>query len=348
MADWKIRTLISGAILVAIASCSQPQAEGPRAYASLERSNEVVEIDPGSGEILRRIIVGTRPRGIAVSKDGSRLFVAVSGSPIGGPGVDRKTLPPSDRTKDGVVEVDLATGKVVRRLEVGPNPEAFALSPDESTLFVSNEDSGTISAIPLEGPGGPRQVFVGDEPEGVAVSGDGTKVFVACEASDEVVVLDAASMTIVHRTPIAGRPRTLLTSKDGESIFVTIENAGGVATLSARSGRLLTRSDVSGGNASVRPMGLAQASGADLFVTTGRGSSVLRLDALTLAVTATIAEVGQRPWGIAAAPSGRLITANGPSDDLSIVDGATGQILSRVKVGGSPWGVVVAIPRTAD
>jgi YVTN family beta-propeller protein len=38
----------------------------------------------------------------------------------------------------------------------------------------------------------------------------------------------------------------------------------------------------------------------------------------------------------------RLYTANGTSDDLSIIDAATGKVERRVKVGKLPWGVVVA------
>jgi YVTN family beta-propeller protein len=36
----------------------------------------------------------------------------------------------------------------------------------------------------------------------------------------------------------------------------------------------------------------------------------------------------------------RLFTANGSSDDLSIIDIASGKVESRVQVGGLPWGVV--------
>ncbi len=53
--------------------------------------------------------------------------------------------------------------------------------------------------------------------------------------------------------------------------------------------------------------------------------------------------VGARPWGIAPSRDGkRLYTANGPSNDVSIVDLATGKVEKRIKVGGLPWGVAVA------
>jgi YVTN family beta-propeller protein len=52
--------------------------------------------------------------------------------------------------------------------------------------------------------------------------------------------------------------------------------------------------------------------------------------------------VGARPWGIAVSPDGkRLFTANGPSNDVSIIDVASGTVEKRIKVGGLPWGVTV-------
>ena len=47
--------------------------------------------------------------------------------------------------------------------------------------------------------------------------------------------------------------------------------------------------------------------------------------------------VGTRPWGMALSPDGsRLYTANGPSDDVAVVDTASMQVVARVRVGRSP------------
>ena len=36
-----------------------------------------------------------------------------------------------------------------------------------------------------------------------------------------------------------------------------------------------------------------------------------------------------------------LYTANGPSNDVSIVDVATRRVIKKVKVGDKPWGVLI-------
>ena len=51
-------------------------------------------------------------------------------------------------------------------------------------------------------------------------------------------------------------------------------------------------------------------------------------------------EVGERPWGLAVSPDGAtVVTANGPSNDVSFVDVAARTVIAKVKVGDRPWGV---------
>jgi YVTN family beta-propeller protein len=61
----------------------------------------------------------------------------------------------------------------------------------------------------------------------------------------------------------------------------------------------------------------------------------------TNAISATI-PVGNRAWGIALSPDGsKLYSANGASDDVSVVDVNARKELKRIKVGSGPWGVTI-------
>src|SRR5204862_6713295 len=52
--------------------------------------------------------------------------------------------------------------------------------------------------------------------------------------------------------------------------------------------------------------------------------------------------VGKRAWGIAIDPSGsKLYTANGASNDVSVVDLKSRKELQRIKVGDGPWGIAI-------
>ena len=53
-------------------------------------------------------------------------------------------------------------------------------------------------------------------------------------------------------------------------------------------------------------------------------------------------EVGVRPWGIAVTGDGRkLYSANGPSNDVTVLDTETLQVVKKIPAGELPWGVVI-------
>lgn len=318
-----------------------PAGSGTPVYVSDERGNQVLVIDSATGTTTRTIKAGARPRGIHLSPDGKTLYVAVSGSPIGGPGVDESKLPPADHTKDGIAVVDTSDGTVRRVLHAGSDPETFTLTPDGKTLLVSNENASLVSIVDSRGLRAARSIKVGDEPEGVAITRDGKLLYVACEGSDAVMVFDMGNLKQVASVPLAGRPRTLLASSDGRVIYVAVETGGKLAVIEAATGRLIRTVDLARGDARVRPMGLAEAPGGNsLFVSTGRAGTVIEVDASAGTAKRTITDVGARPWGIALMAGGRmLVTANGPSGDISLIDRASGKVRARFKAGVGPWGV---------
>ncbi|QYE34891.1 beta-propeller fold lactonase family protein [Polymorphobacter sp. PAMC 29334] len=332
-----MRRVLVLAAFALVTGFDQPPPQ--RVFVSDETGNRVVVFDPVTKKVVASIDAGRRPRGIRLSPDGKSLYVAVSGSAIGGPGVDESKLPPADHAADGIAVIDTATLKVLRVLRAGTDPETFDVSPDGKTLFVSNEDASTVSAVDVAGKLHSRSGKVGDQPEGVAVTRDGRRVFVACEGADQVVMLDAATLKQRGAVTIAGRTRGLLASADGKFIYVTVEFGGKLGVLDAADGHLIRVVDLARGDDKLRPMGMAEApDGKTLFVTTGRGGAVLEVDPSKGEIVRRIDGVGARLWGIARS-GGSLVTANGPSGEISVIDRATGKVAARYKVGVGPWGV---------
>lgn len=63
------------------------------------------------------------------------------------------------------------------------------------------------------------------------------------------------------------------------------------------------------------------------YVSTGRGQKVFIVDTATDKVTGSV-QAGQRPWGIGLSPDGKyLYAANGPSNNVSIIDLTTKNLL---------------------
>jgi YVTN family beta-propeller protein len=120
--------------------------------------------------------------------------------------------------------------------------------------------------------------------------------------------------------------------------YVGSENGSSVSIVDAMTHKVIGSIPLSG--QMVRPMGvIASPDGRRVFVSTGRGKSVITIDPATNMPTGAV-EVGERPWGLAISADGQTIfTANGPSNDVSFVDVATGMVTARVKVGERPWGV---------
>jgi YVTN family beta-propeller protein len=98
-------------------------------YVTNEQSGELSIIDAATQAVVGTVKLGKRPRGIVASPDGALLYVALSGSPSAPPGIDEKTLPPPDRSADGIGVVDIAKRKLVRVLMSGPDPEQRRRGP---------------------------------------------------------------------------------------------------------------------------------------------------------------------------------------------------------------------------
>jgi YVTN family beta-propeller protein len=303
-----------------------------------EGSGDMSVIDLASRQVVATVSLGKRPRGIQLSPDGSRLYVALSGSPIAPPGVDEDTLPPADKKADGIGVVDVAAMKLVGVLTSGSDPEQLAVSADGRRLFVANEDAAQVSVVAVADGRIVQTLPVGGEPEGVTLRPDGKVVYVTAEEDNAVFVIDAENPAVIARVEVGARPRSIGFLPDSSRAFVTGENDATVHVLDAL--RHVPLGVITLEGEMVRPMGVvASADGRAVYVSTGRGKRVFIVDPATNQATGSI-EVGERPWGIAVSPDGRtLYTANGPSNDVSIVDVATRTVLAKVKVGDRPWGL---------
>ena len=177
-------------------------------YVTNEIGGDLTVIDGGTNQVVTTIPLGKRPRGIKVSPDGTKLFVALSGSPMAPPGTDESKLPPPDRTADGIGIVDTAARKVTTVLTSGTDPEQLALSADGSKLFVSNEDAGAASILDIASNKVLANVKVGGEPEGVTTSPNGQWVYVTSEEDNQVSVIDTAGHKLIKK--FQGRPAAAL------------------------------------------------------------------------------------------------------------------------------------------
>src|SRR5688572_29148924 len=101
-----------------------------RIYVTNERSGDLSIIDSTTHEVVATVPLGKRPRAIHASPDRQTIYVALSGSPIAGPGVDETKLPPADKKADAIGVFDVRGNKLQRLIPAGSDPEEFDLSKD--------------------------------------------------------------------------------------------------------------------------------------------------------------------------------------------------------------------------
>lgn len=309
-------------------------------YVTNERSGDLSIIDLATERVVATVPLGKRPRGIRPSPDNSLLYVALSGSPIAGPGVDESKLPPADKKADGIGIFDVKARKLLKILPGGSDPEQMAVSLDGKWLFVANEDVAQASVVDAADGKTLAMVKVGGEPEGVNLRPDGKVVYVTSEEDGEVFVIDAVKPRLITKFAVGPRPRSTAFLPDSSRAYVTSENSGSLSVVDAMKHRVISKIQLTG--ELIRPMGaVASSDGKLVFVSTGRGKRVVVIDAEKNEPVASI-EVGDRPWGIAVSPDGKTVyTANGPSNDVSIVDVASRMVKTKIKVGDGPWGVAL-------
>ncbi len=339
---WSGRVPARAPARAAAGMADRAASTGELAYVSNEAGRTLSVIDVATDRVVATIPVGTRPRGVRSGPGGAFVYVALSGSPRCPPTMADAECArmQSDRSLDGIAEVDAVTRQVTRVLPGGTDPEQFALSPDGRRLYVSNEDAGTASVVDVRSGRVTTTVPVGREPEGVRVTPDGRTALVTSEAGNAVVALDASSGRVRARATVDARPRDIVVTRDGARYYVSAEAGGTVNIVDARRDTVLARIALPAG---AKPMGLALSPDATtLYVATGRHGTVEFVDTRTRAVTGSV-RVGARPWGIALAAAGRkLYVANGSSNDVSVIDVAARRVVATIPVGALPWGVAVA------
>jgi YVTN family beta-propeller protein len=317
-----------------------------RAYVSNEDGQSVSVLNTESATNLATIDVGKRPRGMKLSHDGSRLFVAVSGLPKCPPSVPDEECAKLERDlqADGIAIVDTASHKVIKVLAAGSDPEQFAISNDGQQLFVANEDVGLLSVVDVQAGKVVERIKVGQEPEGVALSPDGRWVLVSNESGSSVSVIDTATLKVVKTVPVGKRPRDMAFAPDGDTVYVSGELDASLNRMSVTGRTPVQR--VLQLREEARPMAVVLDPPRNrLYLSTGRGGTVAVIDTKEAPRAVQLIKevpVGKRPWGIALSADGHhLYTANGPSNDVSVIDTTTLTEVKRIPVGSSPWGVVL-------
>jgi len=128
--------------------------DGKRLYVCGSLSNNLHELDTATGKVLRSIPVGMIPYQVVLH--GNEAFVSnragrrpKKGDAVetSGQGIDVRVEGELFLPRGTVGVVDLGKGKMAKEIDVGKQPGAMVLSPNQKFLVVANVDDDTLSII---------------------------------------------------------------------------------------------------------------------------------------------------------------------------------------------------------
>ncbi len=240
-------------------------------------------IDTATDLVTDTIPVGSGSIGVAVSPDGSRVYV-------------------TNLNSNTVSVIDTATGQVTDTIPVGISPEGVAVSPDGSRVYVTNQcasssssncTNGTVSVIDTASGLVTASIPVGSEPIGVAVSPDGSHVYVTNFGSNTVSVIDMAT-AVTATIPVGTHPIGVAVSSDGSHVYVASQCAiggncanGTVSVIDTASDSVLTTINVG-----VQPYSLGAFVGPGALIATNSSASELEGEQISGTVPALTNSTG--------------------------------------------------------
>ncbi len=213
------------AIATAVAAPLAAQSRDATLWVTLGDSDQLVEVDAYTYAEIRRITVDPKVHGLAVSADGTKIYIT------------------SDRTGNFQV-VDARLGKVTATIRVGNDPNQLTLSKDERFAYVPLRGDSKIAVVRLDSlrvvkllpsPVGPHDAYT---------SRDGSRVYVGAQYGTGIVVIDPVKQEVLHVIPTTAGVRPIRPSADGKSLYVALSNLVGFVVVDAPTRRVTRRVDL--------------------------------------------------------------------------------------------------------
>jgi len=187
-----------------------------RLYVTAATHQRVLVVDPAQATVVSHLALPAAPNGMALSRDGARLYVACGEA--GG----------------SVVVFETATGTAQRNMTVGHTPVAPVLSPNGERLLVCDRFANAVLVLDLGSGKESARIGVPREPIAAQLSPDGRYLFVAnhlpAMAANQFPVAAVVRVLDLQESRLAGTIelpngssslRGMGSSADGKHLYVT-------------------------------------------------------------------------------------------------------------------------------
>jgi YVTN family beta-propeller protein len=203
------------------------------AYLPSTSSSNVFVIDTQNNALKATVPVGNGPTGVAITKDGSKVFI-------------------TNKTDDTVSVINASTNLVTATITVGHQPIGVTVQPNGGKAYVANSGDSTVSVIDTATNAVTSTIAlisrVGNIPaEGstsIAVAPDGSHVYVLNVADESVSVINTADdsfataislkLATERQLPAGG----IAVTPDGSKLYVS--NGNGFSLISIPSNGIIS------------------------------------------------------------------------------------------------------------
>jgi YVTN family beta-propeller protein len=187
--------------------------------------NEMLFLDPGTGNVLRRVPVAD-PYQLGFSPNGK--FLTVTGL-----------------ARNQVDVYDAATMQLLKRFPLPSMPSHLAYAPDSGMVFVSLQGTNRLVALNLKTMSVAWNEPVGKTPAGVLWHNG--RVLVGIMGADYVAVVNPADGQVVGKIHTGRGAHNLFLAPDGKLIYVTNRVDGTIDTLDAKTLAMVHTYKIPGG-----------------------------------------------------------------------------------------------------
>lgn len=169
-------------------------------------------------------------------------FYSVALVVAGGDAATSQKLYVANSAGNDIHVIHTATNRVIKRVEVGPQPHGLAATAKGDRLFITIENTGGEQGELLwfdpVADTVTRRMTIGPRPNQLACTPDGRLAYIPCDDASWWVV-DTERAEVITKIATGGRPHNTLCSSDGQRMYLGPKGSYHVLIADARSHRLI-------------------------------------------------------------------------------------------------------------
>jgi YVTN family beta-propeller protein len=325
-------------LLTGIAVCDAEAAGRPYLWQTNAGGDDIHVIDVATRKVVRRLVVGPQPHGIAAANDGRMVYVS---------------LEADGRPRGELVWIKPRSGAIVHRLAICREPHAIDVTPDGRWIYVPCRD-GHYRVVDAEARAVVKRIETGGRPHNTRASRDGRFMYLSPMGDPHrVTIVDvAAGHTVVGTIPFSGSVRPSALSADNRYFFQHVDGLNGfqVAEIGARKVVATLRHRTSlgwflvdkrlgflGPDGFNRCHGLAvRPDQSEIWSVCGRQATIHGLTAPDFPELAGIRLPAKGYWLTFSPDSRQAFVALSEADEVAVIDTETRAVVDRIAVGTEP------------